>query len=183
MEATRGYETALVCTRQAAAPPVAVINPSQARDFARTMGCLGQDRSDRRPDAGRVRLGPGPPQRPHALPAAAARRAPAVAGHLRHPPPPAANAARRRAPTPSDPPEGLHHSSQTIIKAVQAQLDDFKAEMLRHVRTHFGDLDRILRLARGIGPVASAPSSRRFPSSAASTAARSLLSSASHPDA
>ena len=38
MEATGGYEAALACALQAAGLPVAVVNPRQARDFAKSMG-------------------------------------------------------------------------------------------------------------------------------------------------
>jgi transposase len=47
MEATGGYEAALACALQGAGLPVAVVNPKQARDFARSMGKLAKtDRID-----------------------------------------------------------------------------------------------------------------------------------------
>jgi len=49
MEATGGYETELACALQAAGLPVAVVNPRQARDFARSMGRLAKtDAADAR---------------------------------------------------------------------------------------------------------------------------------------
>jgi transposase len=42
MEATGGYEAALACALQAAGLPVAVVNPRQARDFAKSMGRLAK---------------------------------------------------------------------------------------------------------------------------------------------
>jgi transposase len=45
MEATGGYERALVCALQAAGYEVAVVNPRQARDFAKAMGYL--EKTDR----------------------------------------------------------------------------------------------------------------------------------------
>lgn len=42
MEATGGLEAPLVCTLQAAGFEVAVVNPRQARDFARAMGYLAK---------------------------------------------------------------------------------------------------------------------------------------------
>ena len=42
MEATGGYEAALACALQAAGLPVVVINPRQARDFARSMDRLAK---------------------------------------------------------------------------------------------------------------------------------------------
>ena len=40
MEATGGYEAALACALQAAGLAVAVVNPKQARDFAKSLGKL-----------------------------------------------------------------------------------------------------------------------------------------------
>ena len=49
MEATGGYEAALACALQAAGLAVAVVNPKQARDFAKSMGRLAKtDRIDAR---------------------------------------------------------------------------------------------------------------------------------------
>ena len=42
MEATGGYEAELACSLQAAGLPVAVVNPRQARDFAKSMGRLAK---------------------------------------------------------------------------------------------------------------------------------------------
>ena len=42
MEATGGYEAPLACALQAAGLPVAVVNPRQARDFAKSMGQLAK---------------------------------------------------------------------------------------------------------------------------------------------
>ncbi|WP_413893526.1 IS110 family transposase, partial [Candidatus Skiveiella danica] len=47
LEATGGYEMAVACALQAAEVSVAVLNPRQARDFARSMGRLAKtDRID-----------------------------------------------------------------------------------------------------------------------------------------
>ncbi|HAV9203730.1 TPA: IS110 family transposase, partial [Escherichia coli] len=49
MEATGGFEAAIACSLQAAGFDVTVINPRQARDFARAMGYLAKtDRIDAR---------------------------------------------------------------------------------------------------------------------------------------
>ena len=49
MEATGGLESAVACALQAAGYAVAIINPRQARDFARAMGQLAKtDRIDAR---------------------------------------------------------------------------------------------------------------------------------------
>jgi transposase len=49
MEATGGLESAVACALQAVGYAVAIINPRQARDFARAMGKLAKtDRIDAR---------------------------------------------------------------------------------------------------------------------------------------
>jgi transposase len=45
LEATGGYEAAIAGTLQAAGLPVAVVNPRQARDFAKAMGILAKTNS------------------------------------------------------------------------------------------------------------------------------------------
>jgi transposase len=47
-------------------------------------------------------------------------------------------------------------SIEAMIEAIRAQLDDVEAQMVGHVREHFGELDVLLQSARGIGPIASA---------------------------
>lgn len=57
MEASGGYEAELACVLVAAGLPVAVVNPRQARDFAKSMGTLAKtDRVDARLLAERQRL-------------------------------------------------------------------------------------------------------------------------------
>ena len=42
------------------------------------------------------------------------------------------------------------------MAAIKAQLDEIEAQMIGHVREHFGELDTLLQSTAGIGPVASA---------------------------
>jgi transposase len=156
MEATGGYETELACALQAAGLPVAVINPRQARDFAKSMGRLAKtDTVDarmlaelaavlvRRDDLARF-LRPLADQQQQWLAALVTRRRQLLT---------MLNAERQRRQIT---PKGLHPSIEAIIAAIQAQLDDIEGQMVRHVREHFGELDRLLQSASGIGPVASA---------------------------
>lgn len=156
MEATGGYETELACALQAAGLPVAVVNPRQARDFAKSMGRLAKtDAVDarmlaefaavllRRDDLARFLRPLADPQQQW-LAALVTRRRQLLAMLL---------AERQRLQIT---PKGLHPSIEAIIAAIQAQLDDIEAQMVGHVREHFGELDRLLQSASGIGPVASA---------------------------
>jgi transposase len=156
MEATGGYETELACALQAAGLPVAVVNPRQARDFAKSMGRLVKtDAVDarmlaefavvllRRDDLGRF-LRPLVDPQQQWLAALVTRRRQLLTMLLSE---------RQRLQIT---PKGLHPSIQAIIAVIQAQLDDIDRQMVAHVREHFGELDRLLQSASGIGPVASA---------------------------
>jgi len=156
MEATGGYETELACALQSASLPVAVINPRQARDFAKSMGRLAKtDTIDarmlaelaavlvRREDLGRF-LRPLTNEQQQWLAALVTRRRQLLTMLLSE---------RQRLQIT---PKGLHPSIEAIVAAIKAQLDDIEAQMVGHVREHFGELDRLLQSASGIGPVASA---------------------------
>ena len=45
---------------------------------------------------------------------------------------------------------------QAMIEVIRKQLDDVEAQMVKHVQAHYAELDKLLRSASGIGPVASA---------------------------
>jgi transposase len=156
MEATGGYEAALACTLQAAGLPVAVVNPRQARDFARSMGRLAKtDAVDarvlaelaavlvRRDDLGRFLRPLTDPQQQWLAALVTRRRQLLTMMHSER---------QRLQITPA----GLHASIEAIVTAIKAQLDDIEHQMVTHVREHFGELDRLLQSASGIGPVASA---------------------------
>jgi transposase len=156
MEATGGYEAELACALQATGLPVAVVNPRQARDFAKSMGRLAKtDAVDarmlaelaavllRRDDLQRF-LRPLADEQQQWLAALVTRRRQLLT---------MLGSERQRLQIT---PKGLHPSLQAIIAAIQAQLDDIEAQMIRHVREHFGELERLLQSASGIGPVASA---------------------------
>jgi transposase len=156
MEATGGYESALAVALQAAGLAVAVVNPKQARDFARALGRLAKtDRVDaqalaefaavliRRDDLQRF-IAPLPNEQQRELAALVTRRRQLLTmlGSER---------LRLQIATPK-----VRPSIEAMIEAIRAQLDDVEAQMIAHVKTHFTELDVVLRSAKGIGPVASA---------------------------
>lgn len=156
MEATGGYEAALACALQAAGLPVAVVNPRQARDFAKSMGRLAKtDAVDarmlaelgsvlvRREDLDRF-LRPLVDERQQWLAALVTRRRQLLT--MMH-------SERQRLQIT---PKKLHASIEAIVAAIKAQLDEIEVQMVTHVREHFGELDSLLQSAAGIGPVASA---------------------------
>jgi len=156
MEATGGYEAALACALQAAGLAVAVLNPKQARDFAKAMGRLAKtDRIDARTLAelgivlvGRADLArfvrPLPDAQQQALAALVTRRRQLLTMMV----------SERQRPQLAI--AVVRPSIEAMITAIRAQLDDVEAQMVRHVREHFADLDTLLRSANGIGRVASA---------------------------
>lgn len=152
MEATGGLERDLACVLQAAGFAVAIVNPRQARDFAKAMGYLAKtDRIDaralaelaqvlaRHPERDRfVSALPTPEQQ--ALQALVARRRQLVVMHVaEHQRLSGSHAVARK-------------SIAALIKAIRAQLDEVEAELARHIETHHADLARRLTSVRGIGP-------------------------------
>lgn len=156
MEATGGYEAALACALQAAGLPVAVVNPRQARDFAKSMGRLAKtDRIDarmlaefaavlvRRDDLASL-IRPLADAQQQALAAMVTRRRQLVTMMLSE---------RQRLQLAI---AVVRPSIEAMIEAIGKQLDDVEAQMVSHVQDHHAELDKLLRSASGIGPVASA---------------------------
>jgi transposase len=156
MEATGGYEAALACALQAAGLAVAVINPKQGRDFAKSMGRLAKtDRIDARAlaELGAVLVGradlarfvrPLPDAQQQALAALVTRRRQLLTMMVSE---------RQRLQLAI---AVVRPSIEAMITAIRAQLDEVEGQMVRHVREHFAELDTVLRSATGIGRVTSA---------------------------
>jgi transposase len=156
MEATGGYESALACALQAAGLPVAVVNPKQARDFAKSMGRLAKtDRIDarmlaefasvllRRDDVARF-IRPVADAQQQALAALVTRRRQLLTML-------SSERTRLQLAMPL-----VRPSIELMIKAIRAQLRDLEGQMAKHVCEHFKELDELLQSAAGIGPIASA---------------------------
>ena len=151
LEATGGYEMAVACALQAAEVSVAVLNPRQARDFARSMGRLAKtDRIDAlglahlaqvlslRDDLHKI-VKPLPDDQQQLLAAIVVRRRQLIAMQT---------AERQRLQT-------CHaHSRQsikTVLELLKKQLDDADAELQTHLIEHHADLSALLQGVRGIG--------------------------------
>ncbi|MHB9149071.1 MAG: IS110 family RNA-guided transposase [Thermoleophilia bacterium] len=156
MEASGGYEAELACVLVAAGLPVAVVNPRQARDFAKSMGTLAKtDRVDarllaelaavlaRRDDLTRF-LRPVADQERLDLEALVARRRQLVTMLL----------AERQRLAQARP--AVRSSIEALVAVVRAQIDEIDGDMRAQVTTHHASLDALLRSAGGIGPVVSA---------------------------
>lgn len=152
MEATGGYESALACALQAAGYAVAVINPRQARDFARAMGQLAKtDRIDacilsqlaqvlqRHPERDKF-IKPLASAEQQRLAALVARRRQLVAMLV---------AERNRLPQAH---AHTRPSLQKIIAALSKELARIDREMAAYIKTHFAQLSQLLDSAKGVGP-------------------------------
>jgi transposase len=153
LEATGGYEAVVAAELQAKDLTIVVVNPRQARDFAKSMGVLAKtDRVDARVLRDFANVIASHPQRQrYVRPLPDERRA-----HL------AALVMRRRQLTEMRVAEAnrlaLAHkaarkSLTTILKALDKQLASVDADIDRHMREHFADLLKWLDTVKGVGPV------------------------------
>ncbi|KON79354.1 IS110 family transposase [Azoarcus sp. PA01] len=152
MEATGGLERDLACALQAAGFAVAVVNPRQARDFARAMGYLAKtDRIDARALAALAQVLVRHPERDkfvkalptaeqQALQALVARRRQLVTMLV---------AERQRLAVSH---KAARASIEALIKAIRQQLDTVEAQLASHIDSHHAALARQLASVRGIGP-------------------------------
>lgn len=156
MEATGGYEFDLACALQASGLAVAVINPRQARDFAKAMGYLAKtDRIDATVLCELARTLASQPQwdrfvKPLAdaeqrtMKALITRRA-QLLGML--------GAERQRL--------GVAHAAsrssiEKLIKTIRGELKGIEAQLEQHIAQHHADLSDLLKSVRGVGPALSA---------------------------
>lgn len=156
MEATGGYEAELAYVLQAAGYQVAVVNPRQARDYAKSMGYLATtDRIDAavlasfaqaldvHPKRNSFILALPDPEREH-LAALVNRRRQLV--EMR-------TAERNRLAMSH---QASRKSIEKIIKALQREIDDVEARMALHIKQHHADLAALLESAKGIAETSSA---------------------------
>lgn len=151
MEATGGLEAAVACSLQAEGFDVAVINPRQARDFARAMGYLAKtDRIDARVLAQMAEVINRHPERERFI-----RTQPDVERQVL-----AAMVVRRRQLImmlvaernrlyPAHPQS--RKSINIIIKALEAELTRIDEDMSNHIRNHFKELSERLSSIKGVG--------------------------------
>jgi transposase len=151
MEATGGLEAAVACSLQAEGFFVAVVNPRQARDFARAMGYLAKtDRIDARVLAQMAEVINRHPERERfirALPDA--ERQVLTAMVVRRRQLITMLVAERNRIHPSHPQS--RKSINTIIKALEDELARIDTDMSRHIQSHFKELAERLISIKGVG--------------------------------
>lgn len=151
MEATGGLESGVACYLLSEGFDVVVINPRQARDFARAMGYLAKtDRIDARVLLQMAEVIQLHPEREKYI-----RPLPDTHRQLL-----AAMVVRRRQLTimltaernrlhPSNPLS--HRSIRSIIKALKDELARIEGEMADHIAKNFSDISALLGAVKGIG--------------------------------
>lgn len=151
MEATGGLESAAACNLQAAGYDVVVINPRQARDFARSMGYLAKtDRLDANVLAQLAQVIDRSPERSRfirALPEVTRQELTALVVRRRQ-----LNqmlVAERNRLYPSHP--GSRESITIIIDVLESELKRITHQMNKYVRTHFQHHAELISSIKGVG--------------------------------
>jgi transposase len=151
LEATGGYEFACACAVQAHGFSVAVINPRQARDFAKAMGRLAK--TDRIDAQGLAHLAQVLAARPDAakfvkaLPNAQQQTLSALVGRRRQ-------LVQMRVMENNH--LGVAHPSarkniKAVIKSLCTQLRHIEEELADHLKAHHADLRALLHDVKGLG--------------------------------
>lgn len=156
VEPSGGYEAELICALQASGLAVVMVNPQQARDFARAMG--ERAKTDRIDALMLARFGTVIAQRPD-LEQLLRPRVPEEQQDLlalvnRHRQLTTMLTAERTRLSKSRP--TVRPSIEAMISAIQKQLDQVDAEMAANVQTHYAVQAKLLRSAIGVGPIACA---------------------------
>jgi transposase len=151
LEATGGLEAEVAWTLQLAGWPVVVVNPRQARDFARSMGQLAKtDRIDaqllarlgqtllQRPDLAKL-IKPLPDERQRMLQAMVTRRRQLLAMRV---------AEQQRA---AGPERRMRKSLNIMLKALDRELARLEQEMHAFIGEHHAELLALLSEVKGVG--------------------------------
>lgn len=156
LEATGGYEFDAACALQAAGLTVAVVNPRQARDYARAMGALAKtDAIDARmlAEFGRV-LNAHPQRERFVKPVAGADRQRLQALVLRRRQLVQMLTSERQRKRMAH--AAAHPSIDRTIEFLKAELADSDGDVSKHVQQHHADLAAILSTMPGVGPASTA---------------------------
>lgn len=151
LEATGGLEAELAWALQLAGWPVVVVNPRQARDFARSMGKLAKtDSIDakllaqlgltllQRPDLAKL-IKPLPDERQRMLQAMVTRRRQLLAMRV---------AEQQRA---SGPDRRMRKSLNIMLKALDREIERIEQEMHAFIGEHHAELLTLLGGVKGVG--------------------------------
>lgn len=149
LEATGGYEQDLALALAAAGLRVSVVNPRQARDFARCTGKLAKtDRIDAQALRNFAAMLDAQGHEPRALADEQRRELTALVVRRRQLVAMLVSERQRL---------GIAHpkakpSILSIMDAIAAQLQDVEGELKDHIQAHHADLARLLTSVKGVGP-------------------------------
>jgi transposase len=156
LEASGGYENAVACALQAAGLAVVVMNPRQARDFAKAMGVLAKtDRVDARVLAQFAAVIARHPERARyvrALPDAQRQQLAALVMRRRQLTEMRTAEANRLAQAHP----ATVKSVQALLKAIDKQLAGVDQDIDQHMRRHFKEVGTWLQTVKGVGDVTAA---------------------------
>lgn len=145
LEATGGYEQALALALAAAGLRVSVINPRQARDFARCTGRLAKtDRIDAQALRGFAAMLDAQGHEPRELADEQRRELTAMVVRRRQLVGMLVAERQRLAQA--------HPSILNIMDAIAAELNDLDDGLKTHVQAHHADLAKLLTSVKGVGP-------------------------------
>ena len=149
LEAAGGYEQDLALALAAAGLRVLVVNPRQARDFARCVGRLAKtDRIDALALRGFAAMLDAQGHEPRALAVEQQRELTALVARRRQLI--AMLVAERQRLAVAHP--KAKPSILRILDAIAAQLHDDDGELLEHIRANHADLAALLTSVKGVGP-------------------------------
>lgn len=151
MEATGGLESGVACHLQSEGFDVVVINPRQARDFARAMGYLAKtDRIDARVllQMSEV-INQHPEREKYIRPLPDAHRQILAAMVVRRRQLTIMLTAERNRLHPSHPQS--YEIIKSIISALKGELARIEDEMAIHIKDHFSELSGLLSAVKGVG--------------------------------
>lgn len=151
MEATGGLESGVACHLESEGFDVVVINPRQARDFARAMGYLAKtDRIDARVllQMSEV-INQHPEQEKYIRPLPDAHRQILAAMVVRRRQLTIMLTAERNRLHPSHPQS--YKSIKSIISALKGELARIEGEMAIHIKDHVSELSDLLSAVKGVG--------------------------------
>jgi len=149
LEATGGYEQDLALALAAAGLRVSVVNPRQARDFARCVGKLAKtDRIDAQALRAFAAMLDAQGHEPRALADEQQRELTALVVRRRQLV--GMLVAERQRLAVAHP--RAKRSILQIMDAIAAQLHDVDGELKVHIRAHHADLARLLTSVKGVGP-------------------------------
>ncbi|MCW5185419.1 IS110 family RNA-guided transposase, partial [Burkholderia cenocepacia] len=149
LEATGGYERACAVALAGAGLPVSVINPRQARDFARAMGRLAKtDRLDARALAEFAAVLHAQGHQPRALASQEQRELVALVARRRQLVAMLVSERQRLAVAH----ERARASIEAMIEALLAQLADIDNDIQHVLQERYADLSALLQSVKGVGP-------------------------------